>query len=150
MFSQVLYPSRILIIIQTFDQSFAEQLANILYKQADLRVDICKALQNLISSNRSVLAQDVPNGGGITAEQAQKNLDHLAGFAGNILAVLFNIYTETLPQYRGYILTCIDAFFSITPAQVRVFIDVEVISNVQAGDDDHLGQSRLSTQFLAS
>ncbi|KAI9884499.1 MAG: hypothetical protein M1823_003714 [Watsoniomyces obsoletus] len=112
---------------EAFDQSFAEQLANILYKQAELRVDICKALQNLIGSNRSVLAQD-SHDGGVTAEEAQKNLDHLAGFTGNLLAVLFNVYTETLPQYRGYILTCIDAFFSITPAQEMMTTLDKVVS----------------------
>ena len=51
----------------------------------------------------------------VTKQQAQKNLDHLASFASNLLAVLFNVYSQTLPQFRGYILRCINAYLSITP-----------------------------------
>lgn len=35
-----------------------------------------------------------------------------------MLAVLFNVYSETLPQNRGFILRCINAYLSITPEQV--------------------------------
>lgn len=105
-----------------FDQSFAELLANLLYKQTELRADICKALQNLVESNRAVLStesskQDLLQRR-ITKDDAQNNIDHLSGFAGNFLAVLFNVYSGTLPQYRGYILQCINAFLSITPEKV--------------------------------
>ncbi|KAL4777512.1 NUC173 domain-containing protein [Aspergillus nidulans var. acristatus] len=107
-------------LIESFDQSFAELLSNILYKQTDLRVDICKALQNLVESNQAILS--VENEGDdlilqrrITKEAAKKNIAHLAGFASNLLAVLFNVYSQTLPHYRGYILQCINAYLSITP-----------------------------------
>lgn len=103
-----------------FDQNFAEILANKLYEQTELRVDICKALQMLVESN-----QEVVNIGASDQElllmkraskaDAQKNLDHLSSFAGNFLLVLVNVYSETLPQYRGYILQCINTYLSITP-----------------------------------
>ncbi|KAL5003467.1 NUC173 domain-containing protein [Aspergillus recurvatus] len=107
-------------LIESFDQSFAELLSNILYKQTDLRVDICRALQNLVESNQAILS--VENEGDdlilqrrITKEAAKKNIAHLAGFASNLLAVLFNVYSQTLPHYRGYILQCINAYLSIAP-----------------------------------
>lgn len=106
-----------------FDQSFAEMLANLLYKQTELRVDICKALQMLVESNQEIVNVDVPEQElrlkqRITKGDAQKNLDHLSSYAGNLLAVLFNVYSQTLPQYRGYILQCINAYLSITPEKV--------------------------------
>ena len=103
-----------------FDQSFAELIANVLYKQTDLRPDICKALQMLVETNKEILAvesinEDLIIQRRITKNDAQKNIDHLAEFAGNLLAVLFNVYSQTLPQYRGYILQCINTYLSITP-----------------------------------
>lgn len=106
-----------------FDQSFAEMLANLLYKQTELRVDVCKALQLLVESNQEIVNVEVPEQElrlkqRITKGDAQKNLDHLSSYAGNLLAVLFNVYSQTLPQYRGYILQCINAYLSITPEKV--------------------------------
>lgn len=110
-------------IASSFDQNFAEMLANLLYKQTELRTDICKALQSLVESNQAVTASDATEQElllthRITKSDAQKSLDHLSLFAGNLLAVLFNVYSQTLPQYRGYILQCINAYLSITSEKV--------------------------------
>ena len=110
-------------LTEAFDQSFAELLANLLYKQTELRADVCRALQTLVESNREIIALEAPEKdlrlrARMTKETAQKNLDHLATFAGNLLAVLFNVYSQTLPQFRGYILQCINAYLSITPEKV--------------------------------
>ncbi|KAK2756780.1 hypothetical protein FQN54_005226 [Arachnomyces sp. PD_36] len=109
-------------LTEAFDQSFAELLSNILYKQTELRVDICRALQNLVESNQTIIALDSEEDDlilqrRISKADAKKNIAHLAGFSSNILAVLFNIYSQTLPQYRGYILQCVNAYLSITPEQ---------------------------------
>lgn len=106
-----------------FDQSFAEMLAILLYKQTELRVDVCKALQMLVESNQATVnieasEQELLLKQRTTKGDAQKNLDHLSSFAGNLLAVLFNVYEKTLPQYRGYILQCINAYLAITPEKV--------------------------------
>ena len=114
------YCSLPLDLTSAFDQSFAELIANVLYKQTELRADICKALQMLVETNNEILAiesveEDLITQRRITKTDAQTNIDHLAGFAGNLLAVLFNVYSQTLPQYRGYILQCINTYLSITP-----------------------------------
>lgn len=104
-----------------FDQSFAELLSNLLYKQTELRSNICKALQVLVESNQEILhtrAAEEPLQRRITKETARENIRHLSKFSGNLLAVLFNVYSETLPQHRGFILQCINAYLSITPEQV--------------------------------
>ncbi|KAG9248186.1 NUC173 domain-containing protein [Calycina marina] len=105
-------------LLQSFDQAFAEQMASLLYHQIDLRSDICKGLQTLIESNKAIVGlegeDDLVLQSRVTKEQARKNLDHMSTFAPNMLAVLFNVYTQTLPQYRAYILHCINSFLSIT------------------------------------
>ncbi|KAI9875407.1 MAG: hypothetical protein M1830_008520 [Pleopsidium flavum] len=107
-------------LTESFDQSFAELVSNLLYKQTELRADVCRALQTLVESNKEVLAmqsdqEDLVLQRRVSKSQAQKNVDHLAAFAGNLLAVLFNVYSQTLPNHRAYILRCINAYLSITP-----------------------------------
>ncbi|PWY71617.1 putative pre-rRNA processing protein Rrp12 [Aspergillus heteromorphus CBS 117.55] len=107
-------------LVESFDQGFAELLSNVLYKQTDLRVDVCRSLQNLVESNQAILSLESEGDDLIlqrrtTKEAAKRNIAHLAGFASNLLAVLFNVYSQTLPHYRGYILQCINAYLSITP-----------------------------------
>lgn len=110
-------------LMDSFDLTLAELLANVLYSHVDLRVAICQGLQNLIESNLAIVHllnedddedEDIILQNRVTQVEAKRNIDHLAGFSTNMLLVLFNIYNETLPQYRGYILKCADAFLSIT------------------------------------
>lgn len=104
----------------SFDQSFAELLSSVLYQQTDMRVAVCKALLTLVESNQDVLITEAAESEillhrRLRKADAQLNLDYLSAFAKNLLSVLFNIYEQTLPQYRGHILRCIDAYLSITP-----------------------------------
>jgi ribosomal RNA-processing protein 12 len=110
-------------LARSFDQSFAELVSNLLYTQTELRADICKALQLLVETNKAIVAieqdkDELVRSGRVSQEAAQKNIAYLSTFAGNLLAVLFNVYSQTLPQYRGFILQCINAYLSITPEQV--------------------------------
>ena len=110
-------------LTDSFDKDFAELLANVLYKQTELRVPVCKALQMLVESNRDFLMFDDPELEMLLASRmdtkgAQTDLDHLSSFAGNLLAVLFNVYSQTLPQFRGFILQCINTYLSITDEEV--------------------------------
>jgi ribosomal RNA-processing protein 12 len=117
------YCSLPLDLTSAFDQSFAELIANLLYKQADLRADLCKALQMLVDTNKQI--QELETGEQnillrrVSKDDAKKNIDHLSSYASNLLAVLFNVYSQTLPQFRGFILQCINAYLSITPENVR-------------------------------
>ena len=106
-----------------FDQGFAELLSNLLYQQTELRVDICKALQLLVDTNKETLNPQNPKEdlfirARISKADAKRNVEYLATFAENLLAVLFNVYSQTLPQFRGYILQCINAYLSITGEKV--------------------------------
>lgn len=121
---------------ETFDRPFAELLSNRLYEQSDLRPDICRALQLLVESNQAVLSTELNQDGQedlllqrrITKADAQENIALLASFAPNLLLVLFNTYSKTLPQYRGYILNSINAYLSITPLRALVETFAKVTS----------------------
>ncbi|KAM5343072.1 hypothetical protein ACJ41O_014038 [Fusarium nematophilum] len=107
-------------LTEAFDQGFAEILANLLYKQVELRLDVCRALKTLIESSQAIAdiegeEEDLVLQSRVSRAAAKKNLEHLSQFAGNMLAVLFNVYTQTLPQSRGPILQTINIFLSITP-----------------------------------
>ena len=102
----------------TFDQEFAELLSNLLYQQPELRVDICKALQSLVDTNKDLISSRISEDdlfiqARISKADARKNIEHLASIAENLLAVLFNVYSQTLPNFRGYILQCINSYLSI-------------------------------------
>ncbi|KKY20840.1 putative 90s preribosome component rrp12 [Phaeomoniella chlamydospora] len=109
-------------LTSALDQKFAEMVSNLLYQQANLRHDLCRGLQNLVESNQAVLEAEVDDEDLVAMRrtskaQAQENLEYLAGFTSNLLAVLFNVYSQTLPQHRAYILQCINSYLSITPAK---------------------------------
>ncbi|KAK0706708.1 NUC173 domain-containing protein [Lasiosphaeria miniovina] len=104
-----------------FDTPFAEMLTNLLYEQVDLRLGICRALKTLVESNQAIASlegeDDLVLQSRLSKEDAQENLDFLgATYAGDLLAVLFNVYSTTLPQKRGPVLQTINAFLSIIPS----------------------------------
>ena len=107
---------------EAFNQEFAETLANLLYQQVDLRLDICRALKAVIESSQAIASiqadeeEDLVLQSRVSRAEAKDNLAYLGTFAGNFLAVLFNVYGETLPQSRGPILQTINAFLAVTPA----------------------------------
>ncbi len=106
---------------ESFDQAFAETLANLLYQQIDLRLDVCRALKTVVDSNQAIASieeqekEDLVLQSRVSRAQAEENLAYLGTLAGNFLAVLFNVYSETLPHSRGPILQTINAFLGITP-----------------------------------
>lgn len=124
---------------EAFTQSFAERLANVLYEHVDLRLDVCRALKTLIESNRVIA--DIPEDeeedlilqSRISRQAAKDNLTFLGSLAGNMLLVLLNVYTQTLPQSRGPILQTINAFLSITP-EAEIIETFDRISTMLAGE----------------
>ncbi|CAK7237651.1 pre-rRNA processing protein [Sporothrix bragantina] len=106
-------------LIAAFDGVFGELLANLLYQQVGLRFDICRALKMLIESNQAIASieeeDDMFVQCRVSKAEANANLKHLGSFSSQYLAVLFNVYGQTLAQSRGPILQTINAFLSVTP-----------------------------------
>lgn len=132
------------------DQTFAEMLSNLLYQQPQLRTGICKALQNLVETNKAIVEvegdEDIIRQGRISKAEAQKNIEHLAGFAGNFLAILFNVYAETLPQNRGNLLQCINAYLSVIPEQELVETYQRVATMLESSLDEAGPQTQADKQ----
>lgn len=105
-------------VVQSFTDEFASELSSLLYSKVDLRPIICHSLRLLVESNLAystsspgtdvILEQQFP------IEEAAKNLEYLASKASNILAVLFNVFTQTTPNARGHVLDTINSFLKIT------------------------------------
>ena len=133
-------------LTSTFDQQFAELISNLLYQQVELRTDLCHSLQNLVDSNKALLTLTGQEAelrqSRVPTDEAQRNLDYLATFAGNLLAILFNVYTQTLPQYRGPILQCINAYLSITPEKELGETFTRVVSMLESSFTETNGSAK--------
>lgn len=101
-----------------FDNEFAELLINVLYKYVEFRPYICQGLKLLVESNKELAEgkfdEDILLIQRIGKETGQSNLDYLSQFAPNLLSGLFNVFSKTPAEGRGYILECITAYLSIT------------------------------------
>ena len=98
-------------------------LANVLYQQVNLRGTVCHALTNLVEKNKQLLQQnldetEVIRQYRISTEEVQRNIRLLATLSPNVLSVLFNVFSQTIPAYRSSISDCIKAYLSIASADV--------------------------------
>ncbi|KAI5950128.1 RRP12 [Candida jiufengensis] len=104
-----------------FDESFATKLSDLMFAKVELRTSICHAWRMLVESNilyrdgfyddNLLLQQEYPK------EEAIKNLEYLSSIASNILTVLFNVFTYTMPESRGFVLETIEAYLKIISPQ---------------------------------
>ena len=102
----------------SFTDEFASDLCSLLYSNTELRTTICHALKMLVESNimysEGALADDIILQATFPVEESKKNLEYLTTKSVNILAVLFNIFTQTASNLRGYILETIESYLKIT------------------------------------
>lgn len=117
---------------ESFTDDFASELCSLLYSKIELRTTICHALRVLVESNKmyvgGALADDVLLQQRLPVSKAESNLKFLATKAPNLLAVLFNVYTQTAPNARNYILETIESFLQISEPE-----DLEKIFNNVCG-----------------
>ena len=59
---------------------------------------------------------------GVDHATAKQNIQLLSGLAANLLAVMFNVFSKSGKQGRGYVLDCISAYLSILSPKVGVLI----------------------------
>ncbi|WLF81191.1 pre-rRNA processing protein [Lodderomyces elongisporus] len=105
-----------------FDEAFATQLADLMFAKVELRTFICHAWRTLVESNLAyrdgkleqpnllLLQQEFPQ------QAASTNIEYLSTIASNILTVLFNVFSYTMPESRGFVLETIEAYLRIVPA----------------------------------
>lgn len=107
-----------------FDVEFAELLINVLYKYVEFRPYVCQGLRLLVESNKELVNgsvdEDILLLERFSKEDAQSNLGYLSKFAPNLLSGLFNVFSKTPSEGRGFILESITALFDITlPADIE-------------------------------
>ncbi|KAG9103830.1 hypothetical protein FRC07_009915, partial [Ceratobasidium sp. 392] len=81
---------------------FLQLLTNLLYSQPTLRVAILHGVRALIASNRAIPADEI-HYSYAERSRAEENLKFLAGLAGNMLSVLFNVFSNVESTDRGLV-----------------------------------------------
>lgn len=115
-------------LTKAFDDEFAAELSNLMYSKVDLRVPICHSLRLLVDSNVAYTGEDALVAEEFPLEESKKNLEYLSSKASNILSVLFNVYSSTSPDSRGFVLETIDTYL-----QVISVADLETTFNKVCG-----------------
>lgn len=115
-----------------FSDDFAASLADLLYSKVELRVTVCHALRLLVESNlaysQGALSDDLLIQEDFPIAESEKNLAYLATKASNILSVLFNVFSSTMPESRGFVLETIDTYLQVIPDS-----DLEITFNKVCG-----------------
>lgn len=101
-------------MVEVFTDQFASDLCNVLYTKVELRSCICHALRNLVESNL-VECSDLLYKEDFFPQEVQKaNLKYLETTkVANMLSVLFNIFSQTHPTKRHFLLTTIECYLNI-------------------------------------
>ncbi|CEL62196.1 Ribosomal RNA-processing protein 12 OS=Saccharomyces cerevisiae (strain ATCC 204508 / S288c) GN=RRP12 PE=1 SV=1 [Rhizoctonia solani AG-1 IB] len=81
---------------------FLQLLTNLLYSQPTLRVSILHGVRALVASNRSIPADEI-HYNYAERSRAEENLKFLASLAGNMLSVLFNVFSSVESNDRGLV-----------------------------------------------
>ncbi|KDN43086.1 NUC173-domain-containing protein [Tilletiaria anomala UBC 951] len=109
-------------LASAFNKKFAELLANVLYSQPALRPSVFRGLQLLIERNTSLASSSAPADDMLTAfglaqADGKVHLAHLASMAENLLAVFFNVFSQSPSDSRGYIADAITAYMDVLDKQ---------------------------------
>lgn len=105
-------------MLDALSQQFVELLANVLYSQPSLRPSICRALQVLVDRSNSLAKSAAPSemlldSFGVSNADGKKYVNRLAEIAPNLLAVFFNIFSQSPGESRGYVADSMTAYMSI-------------------------------------
>ncbi|KEP47350.1 ribosomal RNA-processing protein [Rhizoctonia solani 123E] len=95
---------------------FLQLLTNLLYSQPTLRVSILHGVRALVASNRSIPADEI-HYNYAERSRAEENLIFLAGLAGNMLSVLFNVFSSVESNDRGLVGEVISLWLGLADAK---------------------------------
>lgn len=102
---------------ESFDDEFAMEISDMLYSKVELRVTLCNSLKNLVESNLSYIAEDQDKSmlQQFPKSSAEESIKYLQSKSSKLLSVLFNVFTSTLPESRGFVMETIDVYLQIIP-----------------------------------
>ncbi|GAC98191.1 ribosomal RNA-processing protein [Pseudozyma hubeiensis SY62] len=109
-------------LISAFTRQFAELLTNVLYTQSNLRPSICRGLQALVYRNEALVSSGAPSDSlkhafGLDQADGKANIAHLSAIAPNLLAVLFNVFSQSPGEGRGFVYDTIAAYLRVMSPQ---------------------------------
>ncbi|KAH3672848.1 hypothetical protein WICMUC_004070 [Wickerhamomyces mucosus] len=145
---------------KSFTDKFAQDLSSLLYSNVELRVNICHALRLLVESNVTYASGALNDDKLLTQtfpiSESQSNIEYLSSKSSNILAVLFNVFSQTVPESRNFVLETIDAYLSITKPEdlQNTFNKVSVLLKNAFDEEDKQtkplakGTSKLSVTMM--
>ncbi|KAG8998021.1 hypothetical protein FRB93_013914 [Tulasnella sp. JGI-2019a] len=93
---------------EAFDRDFAQLLTGLLYTQLNLRPAILRGLTTLFQTTKALATSSMPSEQmvltfGMDREQAQKNLSMTKSMAGDLLSVLFNVFSGMPSDSRAMV-----------------------------------------------
>jgi ribosomal RNA-processing protein 12 len=103
---------------EALNSTFVELLANVLYSQSTLRPSICRGLQLLVERNLSLASSSaeadiLKRNFGLSNIEGKANIAQLSSMGPGLLAVLFNVFSQSPGESRGYLSDCINAYLGI-------------------------------------
>ncbi|KAG8705738.1 hypothetical protein FRC08_001489 [Ceratobasidium sp. 394] len=107
---------------------FLQLLTNLLYSQPTLRVSILQGIRALIASNRAIPADEL-HYSYVERARAEENLKFLAGLAGNMLSVLFNVFSNVESTDRGLVGEVIGMWLGVADAK-ELSVTFKKVSNL--------------------
>lgn len=98
-------------------------MTNLLYTQPTLRTAILQGLRTLLTTNVTLSSSSAPPGSlsesfGISQEEAQENVKFLQGISGNMISVLFNVFSTVPTEERGLVGEVVKAWMGVLPSKV--------------------------------
>ncbi|CAG8488678.1 9315_t:CDS:2 [Diversispora eburnea] len=135
---------------QTFTKVTAELFSNVMYQKPEFRSIIVHALKNLVEKNITILNSEEDDEElfkkyNINKMIAKHNIDHMKKYSANYLAVFFNIFSQTLPAHRVYLLNVIKVYLDISPAKEISITFGKVMNLLKQSLSDQLQSTETNT-----
>ncbi|KAF8318020.1 NUC173-domain-containing protein [Clavulina sp. PMI_390] len=113
---------------EAFTTPFARLITNLLYTQPSLRTSILQGLRTLLVVNLTLsqsltsgmdddseLSQMQEQAFGVSKEQAQENVTFLKSVSGNMISVLFNVFSSVASEERGLVGEVVKVWMGVLP-----------------------------------
>lgn len=105
--------------LQAFTNEFAALITQVLYTQPSLRPTLLRSLQTLVETSRSLSTSSAPaaellSSFGLDQAAGVRNLAFLKSMAKNLLAVLFNVFSQVGREQRGMVGEVITSYLGVT------------------------------------
>lgn len=105
--------------LQAFTNEFAALITQVLYTQPSLRPTLLRSLQTLVETSLTLSRSAAPPAEllasfGVDQTNGKANLAFLGGMTSNLLAVLFNVFSQVAREQRGMVGEVITSYLAVS------------------------------------